>query len=419
MARTEVVAMILAGGQGSRLGVLTKTVAKPAVPFGSRYRIIDFPLSNCVNSGIEIVGVLTQYQPLALNTYVGNGHPWDLDRNNAGAYILPPFQSNSGSDWYKGTANAIYQNMSFIDDNDPEYVVILSGDHIYKMDYAAMLKAHIEKNADATIAVYEVPWDEAPRFGILNTKEDDVIEEFEEKPANPKSNLASMGVYIFTWSVLRQALIEDEANPNSNNDFGKNIVPNLLAQGKKLCAYRFSGYWKDVGTISSLWETNMDILDKPEEINLVDRSWKIFSRNPVKPSHFIGSGAKVKNSALTDGCRIFGDVEHSVLSESVIVEKGAVVKDCVLMPGVVVQEGAHIERCIVDFGTIIGKDVKAGSFVEGEGVYTNKKICSEGICVFERGLKIKDGAVIPGNSMIDTDVEASDDQSVIESTFRV
>ena len=389
MARTEVVAMILAGGQGSRLGVLTKTVAKPAVPFGSRYRIIDFPLSNCVNSGIEIVGVLTQYQPLALNTYVGNGHPWDLDRNNAGAYILPPYQSNAGSDWYKGTANAIYQNMSFIDDNDPEYVVILSGDHIYKMDYAAMLKAHIEKGADATIAVYEVPWEEAPRFGILNTKEEDVI--------NPKSNLASMGVYIFTWSVLRQALIEDEADPNSNNDFGKNIVPNLLAQGKKLCAYRFSGYWKDVGTISSLWETNMDILDKPEEINLVDRSWKIFSRNPVKPSHFIGSGAKVKNSALTDGCRIFGDVEHSVLSESVIVEKGAIVKDCVLMPGVVVKEG---------------------NFVEGEGPYTNHKICSEGICVFERGLKIRDGAVIPANSMVDQDLEVPADCDIIESTFR-
>ena len=392
MARTEVVAMILAGGQGSRLGVLTKTVAKPAVPFGSRYRIIDFPLSNCVNSGIEIVGVLTQYQPLALNTYVGNGHPWDLDRNNAGAYILPPYQSNAGSDWYKGTANAIYQNMSFIDDNDPEYVVILSGDHIYKMDYAAMLKAHIEKGADATIAVYEVPWEEAPRFGIR--------------------------VYIFTWSVLRQALIEDEADPNSNNDFGKNIVPNLLAQGKKLCAYRFSGYWKDVGTISSLWETNMDILDKPEEINLVDRSWKIFSRNPVKPSHFIGSGAKVKNSALTDGCRIFGDVEHSVLSESVIVEKGAIVKDCVLMPGVVVKEGAHIERCLIDVGTIIGKDVQAGNFVEGEGPYTNHKICSEGICVFERGLKIRDGAVIPANSMVDQDLEVPADCDIIESTFR-
>ena len=411
--------MILAGGQGARLGVLTKRIAKPAVPFGSRYRIIDFPLSNCVNSGIETVGVLSQYQPLALNTYVGNGHPWDLDRNNAGAFILPPYQRSGKSDWYKGTANAIYQNKDFLDDCNPKYVVILSGDHIYKMDYSAMLKSHIAKTADATVAVYEVPWEEAPRFGILNTEGDDAIVEFEEKPKEPKSNLASMGVYIFTWSVLREALIADEADPNSNNDFGKNIIPMLLNGGKKLYAYRFAGYWKDVGTISSLWETNMDILDKPEEINLVDRSWKIFSRNPIKPSHFIGSDARVTNSALTDGCRIYGDVNHSVLSESVVVEKGAVVKDCVLLPGVVVKEGARIERCIVDFGTIIGKDVKAGPNVEGDSPYINHKICSEGICVFERGLKIKDGAVIPGNSMIDSDIEVSDEENVIESTFRV
>ncbi len=419
MSRTDVVAMILAGGQGARLGVLTKRIAKPAVPFGSRYRIIDFPLSNCVNSGIEIVGVLSQYQPLALNTYVGNGHPWDLDRNNAGAYILPPYQRSGKSDWYKGTANAIYQNKDFIDDNNPKYVVILSGDHIYKMDYAAMLKQHIAKGADATVAVYEVPWEEAPRFGILNTEGDDSIYEFEEKPAKPKSNLASMGVYIFTWDVLRTALIKDEADPDSNNDFGKNIIPMLLSEGKKLFAYRFSGYWKDVGTISSLWETNMDILDKPEEINLVDRSWKIFSRNPVKPSHFIGKDGSVKNSALTDGCRIHGVVDHSVLSESVIVEKGAVVKDCVLLPGVIVKEGAHIERCIVDFGTVIGKNVKAGPNVEGETAYTNHKICSQGISVFERGLIIKDDAVIPANSMIDSDIDVPEEESVIADTFRV
>lgn len=419
MSRTDVVAMILAGGQGARLGVLTKRIAKPAVPFGSRYRIIDFPLSNCVNSGIEIVGVLSQYQPLALNTYVGNGHPWDLDRNNAGAYILPPYQRSGKSDWYKGTANAIYQNKDFIDDNNPKYVVILSGDHIYKMDYAAMLKQHIAKGADATVAVYEVPWEEAPRFGILNTEGDDSIYEFEEKPAKPKSNLASMGVYIFTWDVLSTALIKDEADPNSNNDFGKNIIPMLLSEGKKLFAYRFSGYWKDVGTISSLWETNMDILDKPEEINLVDRSWKIFSRNPVKPSHFIGKDGSVKNSALTDGCRIHGVVDHSVLSESVIVEKGAVVKDCVLLPGVIVKEGAHIERCIVDFGTVIGKNVKAGPNVEGETAYTNHKICSQGISVFERGLIIKDDAVIPANSMIDSDIDVPEEESVIADTFRV
>lgn len=419
MAKADVVAMILAGGQGARLGVLTKKIAKPAVPFGSRYRIIDFPLSNCVNSSIETVGVLSQYQPLALNTYVGNGHPWDLDRNNGGAYILPPYQKTGKSDWYKGTANAIYQNRDFLDDCNPKYVLILSGDHIYKMNYAEMLKAHIDKNADATLAVIEVPWEEAPRFGILNTKEDDVIKEFVEKPAKPESNLASMGVYIFTWDVLRKALIEDENDEESNNDFGKNIVPMLLNEGKKLCAYRFSGYWKDVGTISSLWETNMDILDRPEEINLVDRSWRIYSRNPVKPSHFIGTDAKVVNSAMTDGCRIHGTVVHSVLSDSVIVEKGAIVKDCVLLPGVTVKEGAHIERCIVDFGTIIGANVKAGANIEGEGPYTNHKLCTDGIVVFERGLKIKDGAVIPGNSMIDSDVSVSDEENVIVEKFRV
>nr|MCR5201017.1 glucose-1-phosphate adenylyltransferase [Saccharofermentans sp.] len=339
-------------------------------------------------------------------------------RNNAGAYILPPYQRSGKSDWYKGTANAIYQNKDFLDDFDPEYVVILSGDHIYKMDYAAMLRSHIEREADATVAVYEVPWEEAPRFGILNTEGEDQIVEFEEKPAKPKSNLASMGVYCFTWKVLREALVRDEADPESNNDFGKNIIPMLLNGGKKLFAYRFAGYWKDVGTISSLWETNMDILDKPEDINLVDRSWRIYSRNPVKPSQFIGESGKVTNSALTDGCRIFGEVNHSVLSESVIVEKGAVVKDCVLLPGVVVKEGARLERCIVDFGTIIGKDVKAGPKIEGEGPYTNHKLCSEGICVFERGLKIKDGAEIPGNSMIDSDIDAGD-KSVIEEKFRV
>lgn len=413
------VAMILAGGQGARLGVLTKKIAKPAVPFGSRYRIIDFPLSNCVNSGIETVGVLSQYQPLALNTYVGNGHPWDLDRHNAGAYILPPYQKTGKSDWYKGTANAIYQNKDFLDDCDPKYVVILSGDHIYKMDYSEMIEAHIRKGADATLAVIEVPWSEASRFGILNTKDDDVITEFVEKPAKPESNLASMGVYVFTWDVLRKALIEDEENPDSNNDFGMNIVPMLLASGKKLCAYRFSGYWKDVGTIASLWETNMDILDKPEDINLTDRSWRIYSRNPVKPSHFIGADANVVSSALTDGCRIHGTVIHSVLSDSVIVEKGAVVKDCVLFPGVTVKSGAHLERCIVDFGTVIGENVKAGPSVEGEGPYTNHKICSEGIVVIERGLKIKADSVIPGNSMIDSDVSVSDDQNVIEEVFRV
>ncbi len=419
MAKTDVVAMILAGGQGARLGVLTKYIAKPAVPFGSRYRIIDFPLSNCANSGIETVGVLSQYQPLALNTYVGNGHPWDLDRNNGGAYILPPYQRSGRSDWYKGTANAIYQNKDFIDDCEPQYVLILSGDHIYKMNYARMLRDHIQSHADATLAVLEVPWEEAPRFGILNTGADDVISEFVEKPKNPESNLASMGVYIFTWDVLRKALIEDENDPSSNNDFGKNIVPMLLKQGKKLVAYRFSGYWKDVGTISSLWEANMDLLDRPEEINLMDRSWRIYSRNPVKPSHYIADGAVVRNSALTDGCQIFGTVEHSVLSNSVTVERGAVVKDSVLMPGVTVRAGAYLNKCIVGFNTIIGEGVRAGATIEGKTPYINGKICSEGIVVIERGLKISDHAVIPANCQVDSDLEVDPAENVVEEVFRV
>lgn len=419
MAKADVVAMILAGGQGARLGVLTKYIAKPAVSFGSRYRIIDFTLSNCANSGIETVGVLSQYQPLALNTYVGNGHPWDLDRSNGGAFILPPYQRSGRSDWYKGTANAIYQNKDFIDDCDPKYVLILSGDHIYKMNYARMLREHINTKADATLAVLEVPWEEASRFGILNTGADDIISEFVEKPKHPESNLASMGVYIFTWDVLRRALIEDENNPESNNDFGSNIVPMMLKQGKKLCAYRFSGYWKDVGTISSLWEANMDILDRPEEINLMDRSWRVFSRNPVKPSHYIAAGASVVNSALTDGCQIFGSVEHSVLSNSVTVEKGAVVKDSVLMPGVTVRAGAFLDKCIVGFNTIIGEGVRAGASIEGTSPYYNKKICTEGIVVFERGLKIKDNAIIPANCQIDCDLEVDPEENVIEEVFRV
>jgi len=419
MAKADVVAMILAGGQGARLGVLTKYIAKPAVPFGSRYRIIDFPLSNCANSGIETVGVLSQYQPLVLNTYVGNGHPWDLDRNNGGAYILPPYQRSGRSDWYKGTANAIFQNKDFIDDCDPKYVLILSGDHIYKMNYERMLRDHIKTKADATLAVLEVPWAEASRFGILNTSGDDIITEFVEKPKKPESNLASMGVYIFTWDVLRKALIEDEEISESNNDFGSNIVPMLLKQGKKLCAYRFSGYWKDVGTISSLWEANMDILDRPEEINLMDRSWRVYSRNPVKPSQYIADGAVVKNSALTDGCQIYGTVEHSVLSNSVTVEKGAIVRDSVLMPGVTVRAGAYIDKCIIGFNTIIGEGVRAGASVEGDSPYLNKKICTDGIVVIERGLKIKDHAIIPANCQIDFDIEVDPDLNVIEEMFRV
>lgn len=426
MPRNEMVAMILAGGQGSRLGILTKSLAKPGVPYGSRYRIIDFTLSNCTNSGIETVGVLTQYQPLQLNTYVGNGHPWDLDRNKGGTFILPPYQSSARSDWYKGTANAIYQNIDFIEGYDPEHVLILSGDHIYKMNYAEMLGEHIREKADASIAVLEVSWEEASRFGIMNADADGTITAFEEKPKKPKSNLASMGVYIFTWSKLRDKLTRDEEDPASSHDFGKNIIPTMLQEGSKLHAYRFSGYWKDVGTIASLWEANMDILDRPDEINLRDRTWRIYSRNPVKPAHFIARGANVIDSALTDGCVIYGHVEHSVLANSVTVEKGAVVKDSILFPGVTVRSGSRLNKCIVGFSTIIGNNVRAGADVpatqqpDGQTVpesackYLNTKLCTSGITVFDRAIRIRDGAVICGNSM----VEYSAPDEIIESRFR-
>lgn len=415
MARTEIVALILAGGQGSRLGVMTKHLAKPAVPYGSRYRIIDFALSNCANSGIETVGVLTQYQPLALNTYVGNGHPWDLDRNKGGTYILPPYQSSDRSDWYKGTANAIYQNIEFIEDWDPRYVLILSGDHIYKMDYARMLQAHIKEQAEVTIAVFEVPWEEASRFGIMNTDKQGRITDFEEKPEKPRSNLASMGVYIFNWQTLRAELACDEEDPLSDHDFGKNIIPKMLSVDMRLMAYRFQGYWKDVGTISSYWEANMDILDRPEEIDLRDRNWRVYSRNPVKPAHYIASSARVVNSAMTDGCNVSGTVEHSVLFNSVTVERSAVVRDSILLPGVTVAAGARLNKCIVGIGTVIGKDVDAGADVDGTSRYSSPRYCQGGITVFERGLKIRDGARVPGNSM----VEYQEPDEIIETHFRV
>lgn len=419
MAKNEMIAMILAGGQGSRLGVLTKHLAKPAVPFGSRYRIVDFTLSNCSNSGIETVGVLTQYQPLALNTYIGNGQPWDLDRIYGGAFILPPYQKSDKSDWYKGTANAIYQNTEFIDNYDPNYVIILSGDHIYKMNYSSMLRAHIDAKADATIAVIEVPWTETPRFGIMNTDESSLVTEFEEKPKNSRSNLASMGVYIFTWAVLKQKLEEDEMNPKSTHDFGKDIIPNLLKQKKKLLAYRFSGYWKDVGTIESLWEANMDILDRPQEINLMDASWRIYSRNPVKPAHYIAKGAVVHNSCLTDGCIIEGEVTHSVVFNSVIIEKGAMVKDSVLMPGVVVKEGAYVNKAIIGTGTTISKKVKIGFSAIDNSPYLDEKICSNNICVIERGLVLKEGSNIPCNCMVEIRDDISDAECVIESYEKI
>ena len=358
------VAMLLAGGQGSRLGILTKNVAKPAVPYGGKYRIIDFPLSNCTNSGIDVVGVLTQYQPLELNAYIGSGAPWDLDLTNGGVFVLPPYQKGKSGEWYRGTANAIYQNMAFISQYNPDYVLILSGDHIYKMDYNAMLNCHIRHGADATIAAREVPWAEASRFGIMNTDADDNIVEFEEKPKNPKSNKASMGVYIFTWEKLRQYLIADEADKKSSNDFGKNIIPSMLADKQVLCAYSFDGYWKDVGTIESLWEANMDLLSTPMPIDLHDKKWRVYARNPGMAPHYIAKGATVNDSLITEGCEVCGTVNHSVLFAGVTVEEGAHVQDSVIMPGAVIHRGAVVRRAIVAENAVVG----AGAFVgEAEG----------------------------------------------------
>ena len=355
--------MLLAGGQGSRLGILTKEVAKPAVTYGGKYRIIDFPLSNCTNSGIDTVGVLTQYQPLELNAYIGSGAPWDLDISNGGVFVLPPYQTVRGSEWYRGTANAIYQNMAFIEEYSPDYVLILSGDHIYKMDYNAMLNDHIRNGADATIAVRPVPWEEAPRFGIMNTDTENRIIEFEEKPKKPKSNKASMGVYIFTWSKLRQYLIDDEANKKSSNDFGKNIIPSMLADQQRMFAYNFEGYWKDVGTIESLWEANMDLLQKPvPPIDMHDKSWRIYAKNQGLPPHYVAKGAKVTDSLVTEGSTIYGIVHHSVIFGGVTVEEGASVQDSVIMPGSVIRRGAVVRRSIVAEDAVIG----AGAFVGEE-----------------------------------------------------
>lgn len=358
--KKECVAMLLAGGQGSRLYALTHDMAKPAVPYGGKYRIIDFPLSNCVNSGIDTVGVLTQYQPLVLHDYIGNGQPWDLDKQYGGAHCLPPYQTALGAEWYKGTANAIYQNIAFVDRYDPEYVVILSGDHIYKMDYNDMLDFHKKTNADATIAVLDVPKEEASRFGIMITDENDNIVDFEEKPKNPRSTLASMGIYIFTWSKLKQYLIDNENNPDEDKDFGKAIIPNMLKANEKMVAYTFDGYWKDVGTLDSLWEANMDLLNPNIPIDLYDPDWKMYSRNPIMPPQYIGSDAVIENSMVTDGCTVNGTVDFSILYEGVTVEAGATVTDSIIMPGSVIKSGAIVEyaivgeNCTVEAGAQIG-----------------------------------------------------------------
>ena len=367
--KKRVIAMLLAGGQGSRLHVLTRKTAKPAVPFGGKYRIIDFPLSNCVNSGIDTVGILTQYQPLELNEYIGNGQPWGLNKTHSCAQVLPPYERNDKkSGWFEGTANAIYKNIDFVDRFDPDYVVILSGDHIYKMDYNAMVDYHVKNNASVTIAVRSVPLAEASRFGILNTNPDNSIYEFEEKPKQPKSTNASMGIYCFNWSVLREALIADEEDPNSDKDFGKNIIPNLLKAGHKMMAYNFDGYWKDVGTIDSLWEANMEILGKNPEFNL--RGGKretIYARNSALPSSYIDEHAKIVNAFVAEGCEVYGKVIHSVISVGCFVGKNAVIEDSVVMPGVVIEDGAIVRHAILGEGSKVGKNaVVGGAFAEGE-----------------------------------------------------
>lgn len=351
--KKECIAMLLAGGQGSRLYDLTKKTAKPAVSFGGKYRIIDFPLSNCINSGIDTVGVLTQYQPLALNEYIGNGEPWDLDRARGGLSVLPPYQGQNGSDWYKGTANAIYQNIEFINQYNPSHVLILSGDHIYRMDYSLMLRQHIETDAACTVATITVPMEEASRFGICNTRADGSIYEFEEKPKKPKNNQASMGIYIFKTKTLIDYLRIDEADESSSNDFGKNVIPNLLHNGEKLYAYSFDGYWRDVGTIASLWESNMDLISEKSPLNLSDKHFRIYSRNTARPPQFIGADAEIQNSMISEGCRIYGKVENSILSGGVVIEAGAEVYDSVIMEDVKICRGARVYTSIIDSDTTV------------------------------------------------------------------
>lgn len=397
--KPECIAMLLAGGQGSRLGILTKQIAKPAVPYGGKYRIIDFPLSNCVNSGIYTVGVLTQYQPLELNDYIGNGQPWDLDRENGGVHVLSPYQQIKGTEWYKGTANAIYQNITFIERYDPEYVLILSGDHIYKMDYSKMIDYHKEKNADCTIAMLEVPWDEASRFGLMIVNDDGSISEFEEKPKNPRSNKASMGVYVFNWKKLRQYLIEDEAKEGSSNDFGHDLIPAMHENGERMFAYQFDGYWKDVGTINSLWDANLDLLNPKVDLNLDDDGWKIYSRSPAAPPHYIGETAEIESSMITEGCDIEGKIDFSVLFANVTVEEGAEVKYSIVMPGTVVKKGAVVQYSIVAENAVIEEGA-----VVGESPENMADVNDWGVAVIGNGVTIGKGAKVAPKAMVDEDM---------------
>lgn len=400
MKKKECVAMLLAGGQGSRLGVLTQKIAKPAVPYGGKYRIIDFPLSNCINSGIDTVGILTQYQPLELSDYVGSGKPWDLDRVFGGVHILPPYQQSKGGDWYKGTANAIYQNMNFIERYNPEYVLILSGDHIYKMDYSEMLGAHKSTGADCTIAVLEVPMEEASRFGIMNANEDGTIYEFEEKPKEPKSNLASMGIYIFNWDKLKKYLTEDEEKETSSNDFGKDIIPAMLKDRQKMMVYCFGGYWKDVGTVDSLWEANLDLLNPNGQLDLSDPNWKIYSGTQGLPPQYVSLEAEIENSLATVGCNICGKLDYSVLFENVTVEKGASVEYSLVMPGAVIKQGATVRYSIIAENTVIGENA-----VIGENPETCENLDEWGITVVGDNLTVGENAVIRSNKMITKDVK--------------
>ena len=392
--KKKCVAMLLAGGQGSRLYALTNNIAKPAVSFGGKYRIIDFPLSNCVNSGIDTVGILAQYQPLLMNEYIGNGQPWDLDRTFGGVHILSPYQGKHSSDWYKGTANAIYQNIHFIKQYNPDYVLILSGDHIYKMDYSRMLEAHIKAGAACTVAAIEVPMKEASRFGIINADKDGTITGFEEKPAHPKSNLASMGIYVFTAEKLYSYLEKDAKKPDSENDFGKNVLPDMLTSGEKMTAYVFDGYWKDVGTIDSLYEANMDLLGDVPKIDVTDKKWKIQSRNPLMQPQYLGKGSKIINSIVMSGSEIWGEVDNSVLSSGVIVKKGAKVKDSIIMANTVIEEGAIVNYSIIDENTEIGPKAKIGE----------KKSDSVKIALLGRNIKVEAGAVVPQGAIVDKDV---------------
>ncbi|SHK20201.1 glucose-1-phosphate adenylyltransferase [Anaerobranca californiensis DSM 14826] len=387
--KKECIALILAGGQGTRLGILTTKLAKPAVPFGGKYRIIDFTLSNCSNSGIDTVGVLTQYEPLILNTYIGIGTPWGLDKNNGGVTVLSPYVAKDGGHWYRGTADAVFQNIEYIELYNPDYVLILSGDHIYKMDYSYMIDYHKERNADLTIAAMKVDWEEAKRFGIIISDQDGKITGFQEKPAIPKNNLASMGIYIFNWKTLKEYLIEDNLNPSSSHDFGKDIIPKMLEDERNLMAYPFYGYWKDVGTIESFWEANMDLIEENRTLNLYDNNWRIYSVNPVKPPHYIGKTAKVVNSMITEGCYIEGTVIKSIIFPGTVIKKGAVVKESIVMPGVVLGENAIIEKAIIGENAIIDSccqigDSKGEITVIGEGTKIDKESVISSGCICEK-----------------------------------